>query len=44
MLNFGDLLFGHYINASKDVRILGNVSKPKGVHEQKRLGITGLKL
>jgi len=37
MLNFGYLLFGHCINASKDVRIRGDVSKPKGVHEQKRL-------
>jgi hypothetical protein len=44
MLNFEYLLFGHYIHASKNVMIRGNVSKPKGVHEQKRLGITGLEL
>lgn len=44
MLNFGYPLFGHYTNASKDVRVRGNVSKPKGAGEQKRLGITGLEL
>jgi len=33
-----------YINVSKDVRILGYLSKPIGVGEQKKLGDTALEL
>jgi hypothetical protein len=32
----------HYIYVSKDVRIRGYFSKPKGAREQKRLGSTAL--
>lgn len=38
-----DLSFRHYINESKDVRICGYFSKPKGVRKQKRLGYTNTK-
>jgi hypothetical protein len=34
--NFGYLSSGHYIYVSKDLRIRGYFSKPKGAREQKK--------
>jgi hypothetical protein len=42
IFNFGYLSPGHYIYVSKDVRIRGYFTKPKGVRKQKSLGNTAL--
>ena len=39
-INCGYVLSGHCIYVSKDMRIRGYFSKPKGVREQKILGNT----
>ena len=39
-MNFEYLSSGHYIYVSKDVRIRGYFSKPKGIREQKLSGKT----